>query len=175
MENLCLFFLFSIALIKFGVAHGGDGGDPFDDATDLNLSPATPCIGVHLFWNPQYLVALRFIYQQYNPYAPIIYHGDLNKDKSSLLDETFMMEDEERINKIILSVGKNQWYEKSHIIHHVLGIKFYTTAGRVSRHYGSENRNRFTESFEGYILGYAKGKSGSLIDMLQFVWYNNSE
>jgi hypothetical protein len=31
---------------------------------------------------------------------------------------------------------------------------------------------KFIDSFDGFTLGYAKAKSGLLVDMLQFVWYN---
>jgi hypothetical protein len=172
--TLYIFFLCSLAMIKYGVPHGGPGGVPFDDANDLKLLATAYCIGAELFWQPDYLAAIRFIYQQDQIVVSKVHggYGDPYKLVSSLLNETFIMDDGERINKVTRYQGTSNFvYPDGSRIEHVLGIQFHTTAGRTSRLYGSNIGERYNESHTGYTLGFAKGRSGFLIDMLQFAWY----
>ncbi len=136
------------------------------------------CIGVELFWNSELLFAIRFIYQQENSSIPEIYRGGHGKpseviDKYSLRNEKFIMNGSERINKITWYKGTNIWrYGDGDLIEAVLGIQFHTTGGRISGLYGISKGAMYDESYEGYILGYATGRSGILVGMLQFVWYH---
>jgi hypothetical protein len=164
--------------VIYGSSHGGSGGGSFDDAVDLKLSPTTSCIGVEFFWESARLVAIRFIYEENNSSAQQFYHGSDGKSNryySALTNETFMMNAEERINKVTWYAGADIWYSNNRKVRYVLGIQLHTTAGRTSRLYGSSKGEMYTESYEGFTLGYAKGRSGLLVDMLQFVWYNQGE
>jgi hypothetical protein len=142
-----------------------------------------PCIGVEVFWR-SHLFAIRFIYEPDNSSIPKIYHGhhgNLNNVNPPLSNETFLLSNEERINKVTLyagtggGTGNRVWVTGNPTIRYIMGIQFHTTTGRTSPLYGTEGEEKFTESYEGFTLGYAKGRSGLLIDMLQFVWYNQGE
>jgi hypothetical protein len=81
----------------------------------------------------------------------------------------------ERIDKITWYVGTRSLRRGGNLTRFVSGIQFHTTAGRISQLYGSNKGDMYTESYEGFTLGYAKGRSGLLVDMLQFVWYNQGK
>jgi hypothetical protein len=161
-----------------GSPHGGRGGGrSFNDATSLGLSSTAYCTGAKLFWELDNLIAIQFIYHQDDDIASEIYggHGNPYMFNLSLFNETFMMHNGERINKVTCYVGTHKWLYLKTLIRYVLGIEFHTTAGRSSRLYGSNKGEAYTESYEGYTLGYAKGDSGFLVDMLQFVWYKQDK
>jgi hypothetical protein len=150
----------------------------FDNAVDFKLLPTTHCIGVELFWEDNDFVAIRFIYQSNNSSDQKAYHGShINRGHrgSPIHNETFMMHDGERINKVTWYVGTYVWSISTVKIRYVLGIQFYTTARRMSQLYGSNKGEMYTESPEGFTLGYARGRAGFLVDMLQFVWYNQGK
>ena len=136
------------------------------------------CIGVEVFWKSQ-LVAIRFLYRNYNSSIANLYHGYPDSNDSSLLNDTFLLSDDERINKVTLYVGigtaENIYKVIDTPIRHVLGIQFYTTIGRLSPLYGAKEGEEFNEFYKGFILGYATGRSGVIIDMLQFVWYKQGK
>ncbi len=166
-----------IVTIRYGSAHGGSGGGSFDDEIDLKLSPMKPCIGVEVFWR-SHLFAIRFIYEQDDSSLSKVYyghHGNLRNAKD-LSNETFLLTNEERISKVTLYAGTETrgivWKVGNRIIRYILGIQFHTTTGRTTRLYGVNDGEKFIDSFDGFTLGYAKAKSGLLVDMLQFVWYN---
>ena len=167
--------LLFLAAIIVGTAHGGAGGAPFDDQIDLKLEIMTPCVGVELFWYPDYLFAARFIYPGGDPTASKVYHGGPVERDPPLNHETFMMQDGERINKVTWYAGKHLWSVGSELVLYVRGIQFYTNAGRKSKLYGSSDGDAYTESYDGFILGHAAGKSGTLIDQLQLTWINQGE
>jgi hypothetical protein len=181
MFDFSLIFIFSssyIAVVRYGSPHGGSNGEPFDDAVDLKLEPMTSCIGVELFWSSYLLLAVRFIYKEDNLSVPKVYHGvhgEPTKFSSTLLNEIFVMNAVERIDKIALYVGTRSLRGGGNLTRFVSGIQFHTTAGRTSQLYGSSKGDMYTESYKGFTLGYAKGRSGLLVDMLQFVWYNQGK
>ena len=137
------------------------------------------CVGIEVFWEP-YLSAIRFIYEWNDTSSQVVYHGYGDRPPKighSLFGDKFLLSMDERINKVTLYVGtgiETGGYTitvGSEIISYITGIQFHTTNERTTRLYGIKEENEFTESFEGYILGYVKGRSGLVIDELQFVWY----
>jgi hypothetical protein len=168
----------STGMIQYGIPHDGSSGGPFDDAVELQLKPTTYCTGVKFFYQPDYLFAGEFIYRKNDSITLRIRggHRDPTRYESSILSETFMMEHEERINKVTWYAGTHFWVgANSTPIPYVLGIQFYTTTGRTSGLYGSNKGEPYTEMYEGFTLGYPKDKCGFLVDMLQFVWYSQVE
>jgi hypothetical protein len=100
---------YSTGMIQYGIPHGDSGGGPFDDAVELQLTPTTYCTGVKFFYQPDYLYASEFIYRKNDSTTLRIRgeHRDPTRYESSILNETFMMEHEERINKVT-------WYAETH-------------------------------------------------------------
>jgi hypothetical protein len=174
--------IFCIALVRHGSSHGGSGGRPFSDAVDLKLKPMTSCIGVEVIWNRDTLFVIRFIYEEEdNMSIGKVYHGGDSGLSNlihtySLLNETFMMNNTwERIDQVTWYVGTTGWVTGDKFVRFVLGIQFRTNARRTSPLYGSSEGDMYTESYEGFTLGYAMGKSGLLVDSLEFVWYNQGK
>ncbi|CAF4001328.1 unnamed protein product [Adineta steineri] len=168
-------FVVEKGIIQLGFIHGGVHTTPFDDSQDLNLPMMTPCLGVEVFWYPDYLFAIRFIYGDENPSIPKIYHGDPSERTPRLLSEKYLMENGERINKITWYAGTRNWQSDGKFIRFITGIQFFTTAGRVSPLYGTNKDDAHTESFDYYTLAFAKGGSIMLIDELQFAWKNQGK
>ena len=164
-----------LAEIRIGFPHGGDGGVAFNDQTDLKLSMMTPCIGVELYWCSDDLVAARFIYPTAVSSASKVYHGIPYTHNPALTHETFLMQGRERINKVTWYVGEHRLVVGNKRAQYVRGIQFYTTAGRISKLYGASEGDAYTESFDGFILGPVAGKSGAVIDQLQFTWIKSLE
>ena len=58
----------------------------------------------------------------------------------------------------------------------VTGLQFITTKGRyIPPGILLEDGEIESESFPGYTLGYAIGKTGLVIDQLQFYWYRTAK
>jgi hypothetical protein len=91
------------------------------------------------------------------------------------MNETFMMQAGERINKVTCYVAEHHQSYLGKQVRYVRGIQFYTTAGRTSDVYGASEGNAETEFHDGFTLGYVTGRSGSLIDQLQFTWIRRGE
>ena len=161
--------------IRFGSPHGGDGGGAFNDQIDLNLSATTPCIGVELFWYPDYLIAARFIYTTKNSSVSSVYYGDPSARDLPFMNETYMMHSGERINKVTWYAGEHLWRVRGKAVRYVRGIQFYTSAGTESQLYGTSQGHAYTESFDGFSLGPIAGNAGTLIDQLQFTWIKRGE
>lgn len=119
------------------------------------------------------------MYRNFKPSVGTIYHGYYGYPqdaKPSLSNDTFLLSDNEQINKVTLYVGSINGdliglWNKSYRC--VVGIQFYTTIGRTSLLYGRKDGEKFGESYEDFVFGYATGTSGGFIDMLQFVWYKD--
>jgi len=171
----------------FGVRRGSiygnlSGGSPFNDSTDLKLPAMTCCIGVEVFWH-QFLSCVRFIYDRNDELYPKIYHGNAD-DKPDhtecFLSDRFMLSNEEKFNGVTLYIGQG-----AHVggyltfagqsITIVTGIQFHTTEGRTTRLYGAKDEGEYTESFEGYVLGYVRGRCGLAIDEFQFIWHKQMD
>ena len=189
-----LLFDFCIVTIRVGSRYGGSGGGSFDDAKDLELSSTSTCTGIevfwrseprhHLVWNENYhtLIGIRFLYRNSNSSVGTVYHGYYGYPqdaKPSLSNDTFLLSDDEQISKVtlyarqingnLIGLSNNKYYLC------VVGIQFYTTIGRTSLLYGRKDGEIFSESYEGFVFGYATGRSGGFIDMLQFVWYKDGK
>ena len=158
-----------------GSSHGGEGGQPFNDQTDLKLPVMTSCLGVDVLWYPDYLFNARFIYRERNSSISTVYHEKSDTSSGPLTHESFMMQDGEKINRVTWYAGTHRWSVDHALIRFVIGIQFHTTAGRTSRLYGSSDGDEHTESYDGFILGHAAGRSGPVIHQLQLTWINPNQ
>lgn len=171
-------------MIRYGSSYGNfKGGGSFNDANDLKLPVLTYCVGIEVFWRP-FLAAIRFIYDWDDICYQKIYHGNgddpIERDPS-VSSEKFFLSKDERINKVTLYVGTGETEDLyvftfgGKTIRYVMGIQFHTTSGRTTRLYGVKGDEEFTDSYEGFTLGYVKGRSGLVIDSFQFVWYSEGK
>jgi len=169
-------------LDRIGSAYGNlEGGSSFDDSTELKLLTKACCVGVEVFWK-RYLRAIRFIYDRIDEFYPKIYHGNDDHRPNKVFNEKFMLVDGENFQSVTLYVGQaeDDEYEGAIIvddeyISFITGIQFHTTNERTTRLYGMKDENEYTESFDGYVLGYVRGRSGLAIDEFQFIWYKQNE
>ncbi|UJR19888.1 hypothetical protein I4U23_023021 [Adineta vaga] len=167
---------------------GGDGGTSFDDAKDLSLTTTGSnrhcCVQIELHWDRGYdkkLTSICFYYAtakcKLNRYGKHRGRDRGQVDSLDLNQDIFILKDNDHIEKIDVYVGKRkryEWYPKTISI--ITAIQFFTVKGEVSEIFGStEDAEKTTEYFPGYIFAYAKGRSGLWIDRLQFVWINTQE
>ena len=167
--------LSDVAMMRVGSPHGGEGGEPFNDQTDLSLPAMTPCLGVDVLWYADYLFNVRFIYRERNSSISTVYHKASDSSSGPLTRESFMMQDGEKISKVTWYAGTHLWSVDDDLIRFVTGIQFQSTAGRTSRLYGSSKGDKHSESFDGFILGHAAGRSELLLHQLQLTWINPNQ
>ena len=55
----------------------------------------------------------------------------------------------------------------------ITAIRFTSFKDVPSPIYNQSSGIRFTESFQGYRLGYVTGRSNEYIEQIQFIWYRN--
>ena len=159
--SLNVFALERIYVLKEGAQHGHRNpvqNQSFDDAKDLRLSYIDRCIGVQLHSSSGSLSIIRFLYSNKRPDARF----GVNADVSA----SFLLNSDEDISKINLYQSADQTDSK------IIGLRFYTSAGRRSALFGSHDGRLRAESSESYSFGYAKGRQEleSGIDLLQFIW-----
>ncbi|CAF1560000.1 unnamed protein product [Adineta ricciae] len=171
-----------------GKRFGGDGGTSFDDAKDLSLTVTGPnrhyCVQIELHWDRGYdkkLTSICFQYEtssnKYNRSGKHRGRDGGSVDSLDLNQDIFILKKDDHIEKIDVYVGKRQRYEWiQNTIPIITAIQFFTVKGEASDIFGStENAEKTTEHFPGYIFAYAKGRSGLWIDRLQFVWISTQE
>ncbi|CAF0729015.1 unnamed protein product [Adineta steineri] len=166
-----------IPLIKSGKQFGGTGGHTFDDYIENNLTYShylrgmiTGCKALPLDW-------CQFCYSSSNDNCQMIIQTDMQGTCETDDDiERFIINQNERINKIqvvidyvILLVG-----DIRKLVPLIRGIRFFTTNGQSSQSIDHLEGDSYTEEFYGYFVGYITGRSGLLIDQLQFHWFRNN-
>ncbi|CAF3416770.1 unnamed protein product [Rotaria sp. Silwood1] len=164
-------------IMKEGLQYGDNSpiqNETFNDAKDHELFYADRCIGVELKWSSSALFSIQFLYSN-NRLSNLRTTTSTTENKelsilSSRLSNNFMLNSNEEINKINLYQNLSQ---KNFTI---IGIQFYTTNGRKTNIFGSNDGHFITESFEHYTFGYAKGRQEKEkgIEMLQFIWFKHS-
>ncbi|CAF3413278.1 unnamed protein product [Rotaria sp. Silwood1] len=164
-------------IMKEGLQYGDNSpiqNETFNDAKDHELFYADRCIGVELKWSSSALFSIQFLYSN-NRLSNLRTTTSTTENKelsilSSRLSNNFMLNSNEEINKINLYQNLSQ---KNFTI---IGIQFYTTNGRKTNIFGSNDGHFITESFEHYTFGYAKGRQekDKGVEMLQFIWFKQS-
>lgn len=176
--NCCLYNLVSV---RYGSRIGGSGGGPFDDSHDLQLRSNARLKSIE-FYSRSQLVAIRFVYENENSSVSSECHGSdryPNHDYTPIRNQTFSLLDDEQITKVFLYSGKGNGTHQFKVINtpivHIMGIQFLTNKDRLTDLFGTDDGTKSNESYEGFSIGYATGRSGDIIDMLQFVWYRQSK
>lgn len=106
-------------------------------------------------------------------------HGFYN-DPEGLTDEyfnsTFFLAQNEQIIKVTLYVGNGTGEDigRNSTYRYVMGIQFHTNQQQTTIVYGSTTDEQCNQTATNQTLAYATGRSGGLIDMLQFVWFDQS-
>ncbi|CAF1103535.1 unnamed protein product [Rotaria sordida] len=165
-------------IIKEGLQYGDYSliqNETFNDAKDRELSYSDRCIGVELKWSSNALFSIQFLYSNDRPSSLHTTTTTTTQSKelsilSSQFSSIFMLNSNEEINKINL-------YQNLHQTNfNIVGIQFYTTNGRKTNVFGSNDGHFITESFEYYTFGYARGrqKKEKGVEMLQFIWFKQS-
>ncbi|CAF4172965.1 unnamed protein product [Rotaria magnacalcarata] len=142
-----------VYVIREGLKYGDSSlfqNETFGDAKNLELSYGDRCIGVELKWSLHARTSQR---------------EELSIFQSEFTN-VFLLDSNEEISKINL-------YQDLHETHSsIIGIRFYTTNGRKTNVFGSNDGHFLTESFEHYTFRYANGRQNRErgIEMLQFFW-----
>ena len=168
------------SLIKAGQIFGGDGGEFFDDSL-LPLFTYTHYLSGIILSKSGKFDACQFIYtslRDNQSRIESIVHGINGRPIDSAY--AYYLDKDERIEEVSVTSSNvtfvvvnvaNSFY-KTKV---TKGLKFLTTKGRTipsgALRAGGDMQS---ERFSGYTLGYATGRSGLVIDRLQFFWYRTS-
>lgn len=168
----------SNSTIKSGKKFGGSsGGHSFDDLTTNELTSAHYLCGMITGCTKHPLNWCQFCYSSPNDNEEIIIESELqgNYETGDLI-ERFLIDRNERINKIQVVVTHEILYVNNvkKLIPLVRGIRLFTTNGRSSESIDHLKGVLYTEEFAGCYVRYVTGRSGLLIDQLQFHWYCNT-
>jgi hypothetical protein len=145
--------------------YGGNGGTTFNDYIDIPLKFVNRCTSIKLYWYTAGLSMIQFVYSTNLSSSNHGYSGGET-------NATFYLQSNEEINQINVFTGAFSLIPTFCNSTCVIGIQFSTTLGQTTKVYGTSDGQMNTEpSQQGYTLGYVRGRSGALIDMLQFVWY----
>ncbi|CAF3121480.1 unnamed protein product [Rotaria sp. Silwood2] len=173
-----------LTVLKFGKIFGDDGGYAIDDSEMKNLTVFHYISAVSIKWST-WLHSITFIYSHSDrlknePPINGFPRGHVgNIHKGLVLEDTFnvtAMDFNERINRVQVILGLEQEMQKAYLSIHptryVIGIQFHTTHNRSSPFYGSRRGESIVEEFkDGFVMGYARGASGTFVDRLQFIWF----
>ncbi|CAF1508023.1 unnamed protein product [Rotaria magnacalcarata] len=158
-----------VYVIREGLKYGDSSlfqNETFGDAKNLELSYGDRCIGVELKWSSNALSSILFLYNNNRSlHARTSQREELSIFQSEFTN-VFLLDSNEEISKINL-------YQDLHETHSsIIGIRFYTTNGRKTNVFGSNDGHFLTESFEHYTFRYANGRQNRErgIEMLQFFW-----
>ncbi|CAF1548496.1 unnamed protein product [Adineta ricciae] len=153
--------------IKEGDINGGNGGESFDDAKGYGLTYGDRCTAVEVHWSSNLINSVRFTYRMSSTQDKTVHYGSHGEDAG--FHEEFQLLPDEEINKVTVN-ARNITMVTNTSYFLITGIRFHTTQGRMSQHYGASNDPSLTESYDGYTLFYVKGRSGRFLDGLRFVW-----
>ncbi len=165
-------------LIKAGKKFGGEGGGYFDDSSSSSFTCSHYLNGVVKNIDNNGVIAYQFLYlSSHDNQSRIesIVHG--NKPEKINV-KPFLLNEGERINKVQIHVINHTFPMSdgsrfpTKIVNEVI---FFTTKNRQTPSNFGHIGEMFTESFDGYTLGYITEKAGTRIDQLQFFWYRNSQ
>ncbi|CAF1180626.1 unnamed protein product [Adineta ricciae] len=163
-------------ILKLGATFGGDGGGHFDDSETDNFTHSCYLSGLEAGGDDDSLVHVQFFYSSSKDGGRIIQgpiHGDKKFSKTS---RKFTLNEGEAFLKVQVYFNHRKVIMGDKSTRDVLiltGIQFATTMGRLSPFFGKHSGHEFSENSTGFILSYVTGRSGILIDQLQFVWYRN--
>jgi hypothetical protein len=157
---------------KAGITFGGIGGGAFDDSLTNNFTCTHYLRGMvarHGFFQSDWY---QFLYS--SPYHPdTIMEADVHGTRSEKdIPERFLLGNDEKVFKVQVVC-----YNVSYYINNILttelmvrGIRLFTTKGRASPSIDYGEGVTVAEQFDGYVVAYARGRSGLAIDQLQFHW-----
>ncbi|UJR07506.1 hypothetical protein I4U23_011795 [Adineta vaga] len=159
-----------------GNKFGGSGGGSFDDSTSNNFTCSSYLRGIYgEIDGDDILTSIQFIYSYSNDNKNITY-GPIRGDEIRSFEKSkrFILDEWERFVKVEGYLAHQMVQmsdETEHNIVVVTGLQFTTATGRQSPLFGEPSDEKFSEEFDGFTIGYVKGKCGILIDQLQFIWY----
>lgn len=163
-------------ILKFGAKFGGDGGGHFDDSETENFTHSYYLSGIEVGGDEDSLTYVQFFYSSSKDNSKDI-QGPVRGDKKfSKASRKFTLNEGEEFVKVQTYFNHRQVIMVDNSKRNVLiltGIQFTTTMGRSSPFFGKRSGHEYSENYTGFILSYATGRSGILIDQLRFVWYRN--
>jgi hypothetical protein len=163
-------------LIKTGRKFGGDGGSDFDDSSSQNFTYSHYLSGF-LFSGIFGFDGCQFIYtSSYDKQSRI--ESSVRGNGENTMDWThkYYLNADERIEEVRVKSYNAQFGSDRVMAKIIGGLQFVTTKNRTIPPDISLTGDQVeSESFPGYTLGYATGKSDQNINQLQFFWYRTKQ
>jgi hypothetical protein len=160
-------------LIKAGEQFGDTDGIYFDDSSPSDFTCSHYFNGLITRTDKDGLESYQFLYHSPHDNQPQIqsqFHGnedflqryEYEFDK----DEKIIKVEGHFVNKIILYPNGTKITKLL-----ITGIQFISSQDHRNPLYDGQSNKSFSESFDGYTLGYVTGRSDQYIGQLQFFWY----
>ena len=159
-------------LIKPGAFYGNAaGGNEFNDASDCSLSLDDKIVSITAGWSTTALDYVTFTYsngkckqrgEQIPRYSPYISQFNLAPDETVTGATIYTA----------LRLIDNPYAPNGSFL--VVGLRFYTSKGSTSDLFGSSNGTQTDEILFDFNIAYARGRSLSYLDAIQFIWYKVS-
>ncbi|CAF1658942.1 unnamed protein product [Adineta ricciae] len=164
--------------VRAGKRFGGTGGHSFDDFTENKLTYSHYLRGMMTGCKDDPLDWCQFCYSSLNDDCQMLIQAGLQgtTERSNTIEQ-FIINEDERINKVQVVVNCVELLVNGarKLVPLVRGIRLFTKNGHTSQSIDHLERDLYTEEFEGYFVGYVTGRSGLLIDQLQFHWFRNDQ
>ena len=150
----------------------------FDDSSRSDFTSLPYLNGLYVRDNQDGLESYQFFYLSSRDQENSI-ESEVHGNQTRNFKRKFFFKKNERIIRVQgRSVRKNlvsQNGTTSSSISIITGLEFVSHKNRKSPSYGGELGEVFSEEYDGYILGYIRGRSAQYVEQIQFVWYRTVE
>ncbi|CAF1109640.1 unnamed protein product [Adineta ricciae] len=169
-------------LFIVGKKFGESNATKFDDSLRWNVNSLPYFYGFCPRVDSEGLESYQFFYassQNQQPKIKSDVHGTQPKNSRSDFD---FSEKNDRVIQVQGRLVKKSMLSPSGInqtINIITELEFISKTGRVSPLHiisvQKELSEKFSEEYEGYVLGYVTGRSAEYVEQIQFVWYRSIE
>jgi len=160
-------------LIKAGEQFGNTDGTYFDDSSSSDFTCSHYLYGLLTRTDEDGLESYQFSYNSPHDNQPKIqsrFHGNENFLQKYEFEfdknEKIIRVEGQFVNKTLHSANGTNITKLL-----ITGIQFISEQDHVNPLYDGPSDKSFSESFDGYTLGYVTGRSSQYIEQLQFFWY----
>jgi len=174
-KQLCSTKKTDVLVIREGTFFGDAlDGNAFDDAAAANsLTLDDQLVSVNASWCSDTLISITFIYSN----GATSQHGTGDGVRIPSYSSIFTLRSTESFNGVTVYEGVRDIVNpyKPSGTDNIVGICFFTNQSRQSNIFSSSNGTSYSDLFSDYTLAYARGRSYSFIDALQFIWTKDYE
>ncbi|CAF0884255.1 unnamed protein product [Adineta ricciae] len=149
----------------------------FDDSSRSDFMSLPYLNGLYVRDNQDGLESYQFFYLSSHDQENVI-ESEVDGNQTENFKRKFFFTKNERIIRVQGRLVKKNLVSQngtSRSISIITGLEFVSRKHRMSPSYGGELGEVFSEEYDGYMLGYIRGRSAQYVEQVQFVWYRTVE